>query len=153
MVGAVAIVASGPSPWGDVSLDQAWVSYTTGSTRPEFMTIVFRGTWEDGPLVLGVSISEDPESGGQLVSGEGMQVFATRYLENTASIGSGPYYSEQIEATGTLSIEEYVPPVDLLEDGAPLTLRGQLELAEDGWQLTAPFDIEVVCWYSPVVIK
>jgi hypothetical protein len=140
----VVIDVSGEAPWGTFTLNETWVAYTTGSTRPEFMTIVFSGTWSDGPLVIGASISKTPESGGQLVSDDGMEVFVTRYLNSL---------SEQVEVEGTLTVDEYVPPADPLEGGAPLTLRGELTLSTEDWSLTAPFDIPTVCFYSPIVIK
>jgi hypothetical protein len=143
-MGAVPIEVSGNAPWGAFGLTDTWVSYTTGSTRPEFMTIVFRGTWSDGPLIVGVSISQTPESGGQLVSNEGMEVFVTRYFYSL---------SEQVEVSGLLTLDEYVAPADPLKDGAPLTLRGQLDLSSADWSLSVPFDIPSLCYYSSIIIK
>jgi hypothetical protein len=154
-VGAVTIDTSGSTPWGAIALNSTWVGYTTGSTRPEFMTIVFSGTWSDGPLIVGVSISQPPESGGQILSNEGMEVFATRYMWWVQQEG-GPatLVSEQVEVEGTLTVDEYVAPVDPFAEAAAVTLRGQLDLSSADWSLSAPFDIETVCYSSSnIVIK
>ncbi len=142
--GAVTIDVPGTAPWGEFNLSETWVGYTTGSTRPEFMTIAFRGTWSDGPIIVGVSISKTPESGAELVSDDGMEVFVTRYVDS---------YSEQVEVQGTLTVDEYVAPEDPFADGGLLTLRGQLDLESEGWSLSAPFDIPSLCYYAPIIVK
>ncbi len=151
--GAVTIDTSGSTPWGPIALNATWVGYTTGSTRPEFMTIVFSGTWSDGPLIVGVSISQAPMSGGQLLSNEGMEVFATRYYSWVQNAGSLPsLVSEQVEVEGTLTVDEYVAPVDPFAESAAVTLRGQLDLGSADWSLSAPFDITTVCYSSSNII-
>jgi hypothetical protein len=136
-------IAEGTGPWGIVHTDSAWVTYTTGSTNPEFMFVTMAGTWDQGPLRLGLSISVDLVSGTEVASGDGIEIWMSRYLSG---------FVNQVEVPGVLQVESYTAPMPPGE-GAPLVLKGTVVLADAEWAMSVPIDISETCAQLPPIIK
>lgn len=135
---------TGAGPWGDLTLGLGWVSYTTGSTNPEYMFITTAGSWDRGDLRVGVSISADVTSGAELTSGNGdIEVWLSRYLEG---------YVDQVEVEGVLRVDTYEPP-DPVGAGEPVVLTGELTVDDGTWTLSVPFELSQVCGDLNVIIK
>jgi hypothetical protein len=103
------------------------------------MFITMAGSWPDGDLRLGVSISVDLKSGTNVSSGAGIDIWMSRYLYG---------YVNQVEVPGVLKVTAYQAPTSLT-GSQPFNIKGSVEINDGTWKLSVPIDITATCNSTP----